>query len=159
MWSESLEAKKLIREFSRETVLQLAPEEGDFFEELMEEYFENPKAHTQPQGVEDDPLGSGLADSMIVITPVIASMSQAVLDYIMTEIIKASKEEGAASIKNTIHALFNPQKAKEGSAPLTREQLKVIKKKARDQARQFGLNNEKAEKMVNALIGSLALSK
>ena len=159
MWTETQQGRELIRELSKDIVSQVAPEEMDLFDELLEQYLENPEPPPQVPLTEDDPLGSGLTEIMIVATPAAAAMANVVLGYLLGEVIKATKEESAALIRKKVHDLFNAEEPSQSPAPLTREQLELVKKLARKQASQFGFTADKAEKMANALIGALTLAK
>jgi len=138
-----------------------------------------------PGGEADDPLGFGLSETIAAVTPAAAAMASAVLGYLLTETVKATQEESAAALKKKIKALFNPEtqpggksepakqeanlplpvigapagpKPDEDPAPLTVEQLQQVKRLARKQAVQFGLEPDLADKMAIALVGALALA-
>ena len=163
MWAETAEGRKFVEEVSKNIVTQVAPEELDMFDELVEEYFQNPTPPDRSATASDDPLGFGLGETLAAVAPAAAAMVSAVLTYIVTEAIKAGQEETTAIVKQKIKALFNPDKESPGQKtdkeipPLTKEQMEQVKKLARKQAIQFGIKPEQAEKMANALIGSLAL--
>ena len=178
-------ARTLIADFSRAVVLETAPEELDLFDELIEDYFSSPlparpSPGEGPGGEADDPLGFGLSETIAAVTPAAAAMASAVLGYLLTETVKATREESAAALKKKIKALFNPErqpggkpepakpeanlplpagpKPDEDPAPLTVEQLQQVKRLARKQAVQFGLEPDLADKMAIALVGALALA-
>lgn len=165
MWTESLEGRKLIQEIAKSIVLDFAPEEMDLFDELVSEYFHDPTPPDLTTSPQDDPLGFGLSEALIAATPAVAAMVNAVLNHVLSESIRAAKEESAEVVKKKVKNLFHPEKEAEKPAkkddgeirPLNKEQLEQVKKLARKQAIQFGIKPDKAEKMANALIGSLAL--
>ena len=157
MWTETTEGREFIKEISLDVVTQVAPEELDLFDELVQEYFEDPSPPDLSATVSDDPLGFGLAETLVAVTPAATALVSVVLSYLLTEVIKATQEEGAAVLKRKIKKLFNPDSQE--ASPLTQPQLEQIKKLARKQAIQFGLNSKQAEQMAAALIGSLALVK
>lgn len=166
MWTQSSEGHKLIQEISKNIVVEVAPEEMDLFDELVVEYFQDSTPPDLSAKPKDDPLGFGLGEVLIAATPAVAAMVDVVLNYLVNEIIKAAQGESAELIKRKIKVLFNPEKKDEKTGkpgqddvvPLTKEQLEQVKKLARKQAIKFGIGPDKAEKMANALIGSLALS-
>lgn len=158
MWTETTEGRKFIEEISQGLVTQVAPEELELFDELMEEYFRDPTPPDLSTTTKDDPLGFGLAETLVAVTPAAASVVSVVLTYLLTEVIRATQEEAATALKNKIKAFFNPEQDESGPT-LTEAQLEQVKKLARKQAVQFGLNAKQAEKMSNALVGSLALAK
>src|SRR5215211_3720307 len=133
MWIETAEGRKLIEETSKSVVTQVAPEELELFDELLQDYFENPQPSNPPASTHDDPLGFGLGEALVAVTPAAAAMASTVLSYLMTEAIKATQEESAAAIKKKLKALFNPEKEKDSLPPLTGEQLAQVKKLAHKQ--------------------------
>jgi hypothetical protein len=158
MWTETTEGRKFIQEISQSLVTQVAPEELELFDELMEEYFQDPTPPDLSTTTNDDPLGFGLAETLVAVTPAAAAVVSGMLTYLLTEVIKATQEETAAALKKKIKAFFNPEKD-EPVPILTEAQLERVKRLARQQAVQFGLTTKQAEKMSNALVGSLALVK
>lgn len=166
MWTETSEGQKLIQEISKDIVGEVAPEEMDMFDELVEEYFQNPTPPDMSVKPKDDPLGFGLGEVLVAVTPAAAAMVNEVIKYLMNETITAAKDESAEMVKKKVKKLFNPEKKDDKPAkkeegevrPLNKEQLEQVKKLARKQATKFGIGPDKAEKMANALVGSLALS-
>jgi len=163
MWSETAEGRKVIQGISRDIVDQFAPEELELFDDLVQEYFQDPRPPDSSSEPKDDPLGFGLSETLIAVTPAAMAMVSGVLNYLTTDIVKVAQEEITEAVKEKIKALFNSskensdQKLKNEIPPLTIEQLEQVKKLARKQAIQFGIKPEQAEKMSNALIGLLAL--
>ncbi|MBI4739785.1 hypothetical protein HY772_09720 [Candidatus Woesearchaeota archaeon] len=159
MWNGSTEQRAAIEEISKDLVTQLAPEELDLFGELAQDYFDDPKPLSKSKH-SDDPLGFGIFEAMTIMTPVAMAMASTVLTFVTTEVIKSAKDESAAVIKKKIKALFNKADKQEADSPsLTKEQMEQVKKLAYKQATDFGMDAATAEKMSNALIGSLALNK
>lgn len=158
MWTKTSEGQRLIRELSRDVIVEAVPEEIDLFDELVAEYFQNPNPPASSTPSKEDPLGFGVEEILIAATPAAAAMVDIVLNYLISEVLKATREESAESIRKKIRTLFgNDNKDREEPAPLTREQLEQVKKLSRKQAIKFGIGPEKAEKMADALVGSLAL--
>lgn len=166
MWTDTPEGRKLIQELSKGIVAETAPEEMDLFDELVTEYFQNPTPPDLSAKPKEDPLGFGLNELLIVVTPAAAEIVRSVLNHLMTETMEAAKDESAEMVKKKVKKLFNPENKNEKPAkkddgevrPLNKEQLEQVKKLARKQAIKFGIGPDKAEKMANALVGSLALS-
>ena len=166
MWIDTTDGQQFIQELSKEIVVEVAPEELDLFDELVAEYFRNPAPPDLSARPKDDPLGFGLGEVLIAVTPAAAAMVKEVVNYLMTESMKAAKEESAEVIEKKVKSLFNPKKKDEKPTKkndkevrqLNKEQLEQVKKLARRQAIKFGISEDKAEKMANALVGSLALS-
>ena len=155
MWIQTLEGDQFVQEVSKQLVSQFAPEELDIFDELYSEYKMHPAGLPSEQG-RDDPLGSGLGEMIVAITPAASAMATAVVSFVVSEVLKASQEEASEKIKAKVKGVFNP-KASEKQAPLSPEQLEKVKKLAAKRALDFGLSPEKAKQMSLALVGSLSI--
>ena len=166
MWTETTEGRKFIQDVSKSIVVQIAPEELDLFDELVEEYFQDPTPPDPTTAATDDPLGFGLGEALVAVTPAAMAVVNIVLNHLMTESFKAAQEESSEVIKKKIKALFNPKKIGGEPAsrvetdlpPLSKEQMEHVRKLARKQAIAFGIAPARASKMVDALVGSLALA-
>jgi hypothetical protein len=167
MWTKTTEGRELIQEISKRVVNQIAPEELDLFDELVLEYFQNPSLPDELSKQKDNPLGFGLGETLIAISPAAAAMVNAVLSYLMTEVLKTAQDESAELIKKKVKELFNPEKDNDSAfvhknkkdiPPLTKEQLEQVRKLAIKQAMAFKVAPDKAQRMADSLIGTLALS-
>lgn len=161
MWKGTVEERAVIEEISKDLVTQFAPAELDLFSELAQDYFDDPTPLTASKH-RDDPLGFGGSDLIVAATPVAMAMVSAVITFVTAEALKAAKDESAEVIKKKVKALFKKFGApnEPGAVPaLTKEQLEQVKKLTLKQAADFGMDAATAEKMSNALIGSLAIGK
>lgn len=159
MWTNTSEGQKLIQEISKDIVIVVAPEEMDLFDELVMEYFQDPTPPNVSESQKDDPLGFGIEETLIAVTPAAAAVANIVINHILTEFIKITESESAEAVKRKIKALFTPEiKDQTDPVPLTKEQLENIKKLARLQAIRRGVKPDRAEKIANELIGLLAIS-
>lgn len=155
MSMQTPEENEFVRELSKELVVQFAPEELDMFDELYDEYQKHPEPPAAGRS-SDDALGSGLGEVLVAVTPAASAMATAVLSFVVSEFLKASKDEASDKITAKVKALFNP-KSPEKAAPLSAEQLEKVQKVAARRAMDFGLPPEQAKQMSLALIGSLSL--
>ena len=159
MWTETPEGHALIRDITQTIVTQVAPEELDLFDELLQEYFTNPQPAPQTTS-SDDPLGFGVGEVVAAITPAAAAMVSVVLSYLLPEVLKVSSQESAALIMARAKKLFQRMIGKTDTLPpLTHAQLTHVKNLACQQALKFGVKAKIAEQMATALAGSLALTK
>jgi hypothetical protein len=165
MWSDTAEGHQLIREITRNVVLQVAPEELEVFELLLTEYFQDPRAPQVSTAAADDPLGFGLSEALVAVTPAAATVVSTVLSHLITETIKATKGDSETAVKARLKTLRRgTRRAGEPAAseskevaPLTREQMEQVRNMARKQALAIGISAGLAETMANALVGSLTL--
>ena len=42
MWTDTVESQQLMGEISKDIVIQIAPEEMEIFDELLQDHFQNP---------------------------------------------------------------------------------------------------------------------
>jgi hypothetical protein len=159
MWTNTSEGQKLIQEMSKDIVIEVAPEELDIFDELVMEYFQDPTPPQVQSSQKDDPLGFGIEETLIAITPAAAAVANIVINHILTEFIKITESESSEAVKGKIKALFHSGNKDQTNnpTPLTKDQLENIRKVARNQAIRHGVKADKADKIANALIGRLAL--
>jgi hypothetical protein len=169
MWTNSPEERSFIIEISQSVVGEIAPEEMDLFDELMQEYFNNPSPPDLSKQAKDDALGFGLGEVLLAFAPAVAAALRAVMDHLLGQAMNDVKEEGATAIRNRIKDLLNPEKISEtpdqqkkdkknDSLDFSRGHLAAVRKIARAEAKKFGLTDEDAEKLAGVLIGKLALA-
>jgi hypothetical protein len=155
MWIQTPEGDEFVRELSKQLVDQFAPEELEIFDELYSDYKKHPTGLAPQQGA-DDALGSGLGEIMVAITPAASAMATAVVSFVVSEILKATQDEGSEKIKSKVKTLFNP-KAPGKAAALSPEQMEKVQKLAAKRALDFGLSAQQAKQMSLALVGSLSM--
>jgi hypothetical protein len=155
MWIETPDGDQYVQELSRQLVSQFAPEELEIFDELHRYYKTHPTGLSSAPSA-DDPLGSGLGEMIVAVTPAASAMAAAVVAFVVSEVLKASQEEASEKIKAKVKAIFNP-KAPVKAAPLSPEQLEKVRRLAAKRAVDFGLSQEQAKQMSLALLGSLSI--
>lgn len=162
MFTDTPEGRKYIEDVSKHIVAEYASEELDLFDELMAEYIADPTPPDLSTSSEDDALAFGLNEVIVAVTPAATAMTTAVLAYIIKDFAPLIQEKSAEWIKANINRIFakkDEKKGDDGFQPLTRDQLKEVKRIARRQAKKFGMETDMAHKMVEALIGALVLAK
>jgi hypothetical protein len=147
MLTETQEGRQYIENVSKSIVTQISPEEMEFFDELVAEYYEDP---TPPRS-KDAELGFGIGGVIVAITPAAIAMVTAVISYLLTEVTDIVKDKTTENLKD----IFSKDKDPE---PYTKEQLKQIRKIARREAKRFGMDTATANDMSDAMVGLLHLS-
>ena len=175
MWTDTQEGRKLIAELTYEVVGEVAPEEQEIFDELLQEYYQPTKPDARRASGSDDPLGFGLEGVVSMATPAAAALVATFLNHMLDEAVKTLQDESAEAVKQKITALFHRTKDQKpaddkpaepaGGAKVEaaavgfdRNQLAVILKAAKDEARKRGASKDEAEQMANALFVRLALT-
>jgi hypothetical protein len=162
MWDETEEGRNYVEAVSRLVVAEIDADELEFFDELVEEYYEDP----HPPKAADAAMGSGFGETLVAITPAAMAMATAVLSHVLTELTGVLKEETTEALKAALQRLFRPEEEgktpesgdDEGPAPFTKEQLEEIRRIARREARRFGVDSTTATNMAYAVVGALAVA-
>jgi len=153
MWINTPESKQLVTEVSKELVAEIAPEELELADKLLDDYYANPAVHE----AKDNPLGFG-SELLAASTPVIAMALQTLFNFILNEVWVSAQKESAVLIAQKMKGLFNPAKEKsEPALGLTREQLEKAKQLVKKEAMRGGMKPKKAEALALKIVGRIAL--
>ena len=154
MWTHTPESKQLIAEVSKELVAEIAPEELELVDDLLDDYYADPKVHQ----VRESPLGFG-GDYLAASTPVIAMALHTVFNFILNEVWVATQKESSLLIAEKMKALFNPTKKKsEPGLELTSAQLEKAKQLIKKEAMRGGMKPKKAEDLALKIIARISLT-
>jgi hypothetical protein len=160
MWINSPESKQVITDISKELVAEIAPEELELVDELLDDYYANPEVHES----KDHPLGFG-SEVLAAATPVIAMALQTLFTFILNEVWVSAQKESATLIAEKMKSLFNRDKASspkgdkaEPALELTREQLEKAKQLIKKEAMRGGMKPKKAEELALKIVGRIALT-
>ena len=157
MWINTSAGKQVVTELSRELVAEVAPEELEFVDELLDDYYADPAIHE----TKDDPLGFG-SEVLAAATPVIAMALQTLFTFILNEVWVSAQKESAALIAEKMKAVFHPAKTPspkgEVALALTREQLEKAKQLIKKEATRGGMKPKKAEELAVKIVGRIALT-
>jgi len=154
MWIDTPESKEVVTELSRELVAEIAPEELELVDELIDDYYANPTIHE----TKDNPLGFG-SELLAASTPVIAMAIQALFNFVLNEVWVSAQKESAVLIAQKMKALINPTKEKaEPALGLTPEQLEKAKQLVKKEAMRGGMKPKKAEDLALKIVGRIALT-
>jgi hypothetical protein len=160
MWIHTPESRQVITEVSKDVVAEIAPEELELVDELLDDYYANPEV----QESKDNPLGFG-SEVLAAATPVVAMALQTLFTFILNEVWVSAQKESAILIAQKMKALFNPDKT---SSPkgnkavpaleLTREQLEKARQLIKKEAMRGGMKPKKAEELALKIVGRIALT-
>lgn len=150
-WMSTPEGRDFIKEMARGTVVAVAPEEMDLFEEMTEEYFADPSPPTPGSAASDDALGFGLDAALVAMTPAAAAMASAVVGFLLNEVLDLTTDR---AVEGVLRRVFNREKTPD-TPQLNMNQLARVKALAIQQAVAHGLNEAEAERMASTMVGSL----
>ncbi|MCG8346466.1 MAG: hypothetical protein MI924_01635 [Chloroflexales bacterium] len=163
---------QLIAELSRRVVADVAPEERRAFQAISEAYFKNPEKTLKGDGGDDQLLGWGVAEISLLLTPIILEVVKEVLKDLLTDSLKDSLKKNSATLFEKLHMfikrLFGSKSSQSDQPPptqlslnegrpLSQEQLKQARHRARESAIQLGVDPDKATLIADSVIVSLQI--
>ena len=183
MQNDPSEVRTFAYYFAKKVIGDVAPDEIDAFDELAQDYYQNPdQSASANRGESDDALGFGLEEALIAFTPAVLAAAGQVFNYLLNQATDALKEEGGQALRRRIAAAFTPKPKQSGkpSAPapasqppapvsppqrpvqkappdFSRDQLSQMKQIALRELRKNGLPAPEAERVANAMVVKLAM--
>lgn len=160
---ENTPINSLVSEISRNLISEVAPQELPLFRATSEAYFKNPDKVLTAKSGNDDILGFGTGEAMILLTPVALAITTKVINFLIEEVKRSAKEESANLVSETVKAFFKKfrQEKEEGNKipPLSSEQLTRVQEIAIKEARRLKLSEKNVKLLANAIVGSLAVAR
>jgi len=151
MDANSSEMRDLLEQLSRDIVTNVAPEELDIFDDLVEEYYDDPQPPQPEEPTRDAALGFGAAEFITAATPAAMAMTSAVFSFAVQTLIQVAQNEGADIIRDKVKVWFG-----NGKQPgMTLEDLRKARLVAKAEAIRFGMSEEQAEQMADAFMKRL----
>jgi hypothetical protein len=161
--------RDLVGELARVVVGRVAPEELGLFEETEADYFRDPRL-TLKAGARDEAVGFGL--DMALLTPYVLVAGVAVVRFLAAVVSDAVRDEVRDELKPVIAgrirrllrrddlvAADRRQSGERDRAPgVTVEQAREVRRVAVQQAKQCGLDDEKATLLADAFVGALLVN-
>jgi hypothetical protein len=162
-------AQGLTGELARAVVGRIAPEELGLFEETEADYFRDPRLVLRA-GRRDEAVGFGL--DLALLTPYVLMVGAVVVHFLAGVVSDAVGDEVRDEIKPVIAgrvrrllrrddpaAADRPEAGGHDRAQgVTAEQAREVRQVALRQARQSGLDDEKAALLADAFVGALLVS-
>jgi hypothetical protein len=160
MTTSIVDDRELIAELSKQIVDQVAPEEADLFDELIDDYFADPSPPDLSATDADDALGFGLGELMVAFTPAAAAVASAAIAFVVSAMTQAARDESAEQIRAKLKQLLVNKGSAQVSRPqLTPSELEQLRKIARDTASLYGMDAAHADSMANAMLVTLVLGQ
>jgi hypothetical protein len=152
---------QLVADVARDQVEQVAPQEAPIFPLLSEAYFQDPDKMLEAQG-KDEMLGFGLEAGVVLLTPVVMTVTREVVEFVAGEVTKSVQTQSSGLINEFVKKMFKKFR-REGEAkgeklppPLTHEQIMRVRELALEKGRQLELSQSQAGLLADSLVGSLA---
>lgn len=134
----------------RDVVARVAPEEVPVVDGLAALGADAASRHVTRVGTRREPLGFGLGDVVVVVTPVV---------WVAVEHVASRLAESATDgVVNRVRRLFRRRKLTRVVAlPLAPEQLVEVRRKALEAGARQGLTPEQSEMIADAIVARLVL--
>lgn len=143
--------QSLLEDVSREVVGDIAPDELDMFDELAEEHFEDPNPPTAEVTRGGGALSFGAGELLSASTPIIIAVMGVVLEFLLDIFREMVASQGADFAHNRIRSWFLTK----DKPDLTAEQINQTRMAAKAEAVRYGLSDEQAEQMADAIMKRL----
>lgn len=138
---------------SYEIVKEMAPEELDLFDDIKEEFFENPNAfRKKDSGKKEKMLGFGGGVGEVFVTVTILPIILGIFAQIGKKGIECITEEG---LKAASEWIKNKREGKKGQP--SKEKLKEIRDYVCQNAYSTGMDQDRARILADSFIGKLTL--
>ena len=158
--------RALVGELAQAALRQVAPEELTVFEETEADYFRHPESFWHARR-RDEAVGFGL--ELALLTPYVLAVGTAVVRFLASTVTDAVRDELRDELKpvvaDSVRRLLrggdrsgdrHQDRSKEGLPPgLTAAQGRELRRVAVRQASRFGLGEEQASLLADAVVGSL----
>lgn len=156
--------QQVVADVARGVVAQVAPQELPLFRAQSAAYFRSRQQTRQGQGEKDEMLGFGGGEVVTFLTPVVLSVTVAVINFLIPHLQAALKTHSDPLINEAIKSLFSKiiPTARAPQPPrfsLSGEQLAQVRQIALDEARQLNLPEDQAARLAAAVVSSLAPSQ
>lgn len=148
-------ARELSTQLALLAVESAAPDEVLMFEEVTEEYFEDPAA-TLTTNQREESVGFGL--DLVLLTPYALAVSQFVLGFLIDLLMDGAKDVAKPGVVNLIRRILRrpgQEAASEQVPDWTPEQRQRILTAATDEATRLGLAEDHAALLGKAIVGAL----
>lgn len=157
------EDQQLLSDIARELIADIAPQELPLFRATSAAYFADPERVEKERGGNDAMLGFGVDAAIASWTPIVLTVTSAVVGFLREEIKDSAKGETSGLVGAWMKQLFKkfrPPDDGEGTVPpLTPEQLTQVREQALKKARQLKLPPGQAGMLADAIVGGLAVSR
>jgi hypothetical protein len=152
--------RALVVALARQIVAQVAPEEDDLFDEMVNDYFANPSPPELAGSHTDEPLAFGLSDLLVAVTPAAAAVASTAIAFIAGDSSEAVPQADAGQTLEQIKQVLQDKQAADAEAlTLSHEQLDELRQLMRATAARYGMDPAQSDEMANAVLVSLMLGE
>ena len=155
---------QLISDIAHELIADIAPRELPLFHLTSEVYIKNLDRGDEPPEPTDEMLGFGLDAATTYLTPVVLALTTEVVTFLAKKAKESIKEESGELVTKFVKEMFKgvpPTEERDKKTPLalSREELVQLRQLMVETAKHLRLPKDKTELLVNAVVGSLAITE
>lgn len=143
-------------ELARGAVTRVAPEELPLFTATSEIYRADPGA-VEAETQRDELLGFG-GEIAMAVTPIALSVAGAVTKFLLEQLRDVAGSESQDALHRLVRRLVGGDGGDGDDAapvPLTRDQLREVRRVALERARRLAMPDAQAELLADAMVGGL----
>jgi hypothetical protein len=145
------ETDEMFRAIGLELVSRLAPEELPLYPSLLSQF--GSKASRGNASSDDQILGFGTGEAVMMMTPVILSFTQGFWNALVAE---AAENALNGVVRRLRQLREGHQHAPQDTVRLTADQLQLVRKVAEQETRRLNISKSQAGLLTDALVGALA---
>ena len=145
------DTNEIVGSIGRELVSRLAPEELPLYPSLVKQPQDPKHGRGGKASSEDQLLGFGAAEAMTMLTPVILTFTGSFWKALVAETAQDSAHGVVEYLKAHLPGRHEPAAA----APLTPDQLQLVRTVAEREARRLDISESQAGLLADAMVGVL----
>ncbi|BCQ29716.1 hypothetical protein NK8_79070 (plasmid) [Caballeronia sp. NK8] len=154
----------LIRDFSRDVLTQLAPQELPLFTTISAAWFADPAAAMKASKNRDAALGFGTEAFSILFTPLILQVVSEIMPILGGIALKATETAVGEEVSIRVRKMFRRGEADtnasaDAASVLTREQLGDVHQHVIAAGKRLRLESVQAQRLADAVVAQLVLPK
>jgi hypothetical protein len=144
------EADEIVGSLGRELVSDLAPEELPLYPSLLSQFQGAKRGRGGKESSDDQVLGFGAAEALTMLTPVILNFASGFWQALVAEAARSSAHGVVEYVRSHL-----PGHHEAATAPLTADQLRLVRTVAEREARRLDISEGQAGLLADAMIGVL----
>jgi hypothetical protein len=144
------DSDEIVGSLGRELVSSLAPEELPLYPSLLGQ-FQGARRGRGGKSSEDQFLGFGGAEALTMLTPVILTFTSSFWQALVAEAARSSVHRVLECVSARL-----PGRREAAAAPLTADQLQLVRAVAEREARRLEISQDQAGLLADAMVGLLA---
>jgi hypothetical protein len=157
-----LNQNELVIDITHDFIAQVAPDELSLFPGLSQKYRKNPEQFTGHEADKDQMLGFGLAEVILILTPIVMKIVTEALTYSNEKVVDSAVDAFLAKCWSAVRKLLRIAPRPKEVPNYTSEQLVQIRAtiiRAAHSFKQLSIPEEQAQLLAEIAVGKLATAQ